>query len=878
MPSFLYSLFITVPMAENETVSKDEGAVKASASPAPEGLTGLSGQEVQERIKRGEVNSSTQQETKTYGQILVKNAVTGFNIILFILGVALVVLGEALNALAATGVIFINTFIATFQEFRAKRRLDKISLLMRPKVNVIRDGTTVTIDQTEIVKDDIVVLTPGEQALVDGELVAQSYLEMDESLLTGESDTVRKKIGESIFSGSFCIAGEGYYRVNAFGEESFASQLMASAKKNIVKKTPLQIETQSITSMLMILALFMSMIASIGCIALGKEIDEIVKTIAIILDIVPIALFLLIVITYMIAAIRMADTGVLLQESGAVESLSHVDTVCMDKTGTITTNKLTFKEAFTFGTADYQTAIRQYVGSIGGKNRTIDALENKFGAEKCEAVSEIRFTSARKYSAAQIRTADGDRRFFLGAPSVLGVHTSESSEIFSRNKQYSDRGLRTVLFAETTEEVDLREVEDLPKLVPLALFAIEDEVRSDCRETIDVFLRNNMDIKVISGDDPVTVDALFTIANIPGERKIISGDELAKMSEEEFDKAAAETNIFGRMKPDQKEKVIDSLRKQGRYVAMVGDGVNDVKSLKKAQVGVALESGSGAARGVADMVLVDDNFAALPKSLVEGKRTVSGMRDILKIYISRNFALAIIIGFALIMTQSAPFEPTQNFYYSLFATTVSAFFMAIWAKPSDNKDLVLPAVLRYTLPTAILTSLCAVTIYSVVYYLDPSVIYMHYDSWDPQPDWGTIDLQQRLASAAMIMFLGITGALQLLVVQPYTRWLSVDPSKEIAHDHKPVILCMLLVVTAVIFYNIPFLLDLMKIPHLTLETQGVILIICVLWMIVHHYFVTWKPLNRINDFVEDHYKKSFEKRREKENKLAISGEEQKWHM
>ena len=837
-------------------------------------VTGLTNEEVQQRIANGQVNKGMQQETKTYGQILAKNALTGFNIILFTLGVVLVVLGEALNALAATGVIFINTFIATFQEFRAKKRLDKIALLLRPKVNVLRDGQVYTIDQTEIVMDDIVVLTPGEQALVDGELVDQNYLEMDESLLTGESDTVRKNIGDKIFSGSFCIAGEGYFKVNAFGEDSFASQLMTTAKKNVTKKTPLQIETQSITSILMILALIMSIFATIGCIILGKNINDIVNTIAIILDIVPIALFLLIVITYMIAAIRMADTGVLLQESSAVESLSHVDTVCMDKTGTITTNKLTFKEAFTFGTVDYQTAIRQYVGSIGGKNRTIDALENKYGAEQCETISEIRFTSARKFSAAQIRTADGDRRFFLGAPSVLGVHTPSSSEIFSQTKAFSDRGLRTVLFAETKEEVDLREIDELPKLIPLALFAIEDEVRSDCRETIDVFLRNNMDIKVISGDDPVTVDALFTIANIPGERKIISGDELAKMNMEEFDKASLETNIFGRMKPEQKEMVIDSLRKQGRYVAMVGDGVNDVKSLKKANVGVALESGSGAARGVADMVLVDDNFAALPKSLVEGKRTVSGMRDILKIYISRNFALAVIIAFALITTQTAPFEPTQNFYYSLFATTISAFFMAIWAQASDNKELVLPGVLRYTIPTAILTSICAVIIYTVVYNLDASIIEDMYEASSWNDDMG--ELRQRLASAIMIMFLGITGAMQIWVVQPYTKWLSVDDPKRECRDPRPAILGLLLVCTAVLFYNIPFLTGLMDIPVITLRTQGIVLLIALAWMVVHHYFVSFKPLHVINDFVDDHYQKAFQKRREKENARALSGEDEKW--
>ncbi len=842
-------------------------------------IRGLSSDEVRERVERGEVNSSIKQETKTYGQILAKNALTGFNVILFVLGVALVALDEALSALAATGVIFINTFIATIQEFRAKRRLDKIALLLRPKVNVIRDGQVTTIDQTEIVKDDVVVLSPGEQALVDGTLIEQNYLEMDESLLTGESDTVRKGVGEKIFSGSYCIAGEGYYTVDAFGEESFASQLMASAKKNVVKKTPLQMETQTITLILMILALIMSVVAAIGEIIMGKSLSEIVVTLAIILDVVPIALFLLIVITYMIAAVRMADKGVLLQDSGAVESLSHVDTVCMDKTGTITTNKLTYSDATTFGGADYETAIRQYVGSIGGKNRTIDALENRFGAEACEAVAEIRFTSARKYSAAHLRTADGDRRFFLGAPSVLAPHTEYSSEIFGKNKQYSDKGLRTVLFAESTEEIDLLTAEDLPKLKPLALFAIKDEVRSDCRETIDVFLRNNMDIKVISGDDPATVDALFTIADIPGERKIISGDELAKMSEEEFDRAAAETNIFGRMKPDQKEKVIDSLRKQGRYVAMVGDGVNDVKSLKKAQVGVALESGSGAARGVADMVLVNDDFSALPASLVEGKKTVSGMRDILKIYISRNFALVIIIAIALSLTQTAPFNPKQNFYYSFFATTVSAFFMALWAHPSANKDLVLPGVLRYTIPTAIWTSICAVSLYYAVLYFADSGYLWDYAAmavgWDAD-EFG--DLDHRLASAVMIMFLGITGALQLLVVQPYIKLFSVEKGREPDKDIRPVVLTILLVGGAILLYNIPFLLEVMEIPQLPISVQMGIVLLSLLWLTIHHYVVKTDRLDFINDFIEEHYRKVFNMRKKKETDLALSGKERKWQM
>lgn len=830
-----------------------------------ERMMGLSSDEVADRVSRGQVNSGSRQETKTYGQIVFKNVFTGFNIILFVLGAILLLLDDPLSALAATGIILINIVIATIQECKAKMRLDKISLLLRPKVNVVRDGGMLVVDQSEIVMDDIIALTPGEQALVDGVLVDQSYLEMDESLLTGESDTVRKSVGETIYSGSYCIAGEGYFKVNAFGDDSFASKLMSSARKNINKKTPLQMETQTITFLLLGIALVFALLSSIGQWIIGHSFNDIIYTIVVITEIVPIALFLLIVLTYMLAAIRMADTGVLLQESGAVESMSHVDTVCMDKTGTITTNKLTFNKAYRLSDVDVDTAIREYIGSIGGKNRTIDALENEYGSVKCEAVCEIRFTSARKFSAAHLVTPEGERRFYLGAPSVLAPHTENPSEVFTFTKECSDRGLRTVFFAESAEEEDMETSETVPRLIPIALFAIEDEVRPDCRDTIDVFIRNGMDIKVISGDDPATVDALFTIAKIPGTRKVISGDELSAMSKEDFDKAALETNIFGRMKPEQKEQVIDSLRAQGRYVAMVGDGVNDVRSLKKAQVGVALESGSGAARGVADMVLIDDDFGALPKALVEGKRTVSGMRDILKVYISRNLTLAVILGLTLLVTQHAPFVPVQNTYYSLIATGISAFFLTIWAKPTDSKDLVLPAVLRYALPTALSIGIFGLIGYAGVWNL----VEMGYIS-----DFGMES--QRVASAALVMFLALTGALQLLVVLPYGKVFSLDG--KVAGDIKPVILCGLLVFLAIALYNLDYTLDLMDIPQLSYNMQACIIAYSLIWLVFQHIFVKTRHLDFINNKVEEHYHKVFEAQRLKENARELKGEEETWRL
>lgn len=815
-------------------------------------LNGLTSEEVQERISRGEVNNYNQKESRTYFDIIKSNICTRFNLMIFAIGIALLILNEPLNALAATGVIMLNILIATLQECRAKRRLDKISLLMRPKVTVIRDGEKCEIDQDNIVKDDLILLESGDQALVDGVIIHQNYLEMDESLLTGESKTIRKKEGERIYSGSYCIAGEGYFQVDAFGEDSFASKMLSSAKKHVNKKTPLQIECQTIIMLLMGVAAAMSLIATIISLIFGQSMNDVVLMIAVIIEVVPVALFLLIVITYMIAAVRMADSGVLLQVSSSVESMSHVDTVCMDKTGTITTNRLKFREAIPLSDDDYEFYTKMFVGNVGGKNRTITSLEDEFGSIRARVLEEIRFTSERKFSAARFAYQTEKYTLYMGAGSVLGRHIENEEEVLQKISEYSSKGLRTVLFAISEGKEDLlAENFEIPDLRPLALFVIEDEVRSDCRKTIDVFLKNGMDLKVISGDDPVTVDALFTIAKIPGERKIISGEELEKLEGKELSNTILETNIFGRVKPDQKELIIKTLRAESRYVAMVGDGVNDVKSLKQANVGVALESGSGAARGVADMVLIKDNFAALPKALVEGKRTVTGMRDILKIYISRNFILAFIIAFSLIFLGTIPFTPVQNTYYAFFAVSVSAFFMAIFATPSDNADLILPSVLRYSLPTAITVALMGLILFAVVMFLENSG-YMIYEGF----------ANDRVASAVLILFLAFTGIFQLLVVRPCFKIFSLDG--EVYKDYRPFILMCILIVGAFAVYNIEPFAILMDIPVLDPIVQLITIGLAAAWIFIQHVTIRFFSLGVIDDKVNQVYCESLEKQKEKE--------------
>lgn len=863
-------------------------------------ITGLSSAEVTERVKAGQVNSTNTRPTKTYPQILIDNLCTGFNLLLLLLGAALIITDPVkglINALAVSGIIFLNVIISTIQECKAKRRLDKIALLLIPKVTVIRDGEPTVVSQEQIVKDDVILLSAGDQALVDGTLLEENYLEMDESLLTGESHTVRKKVGETVYSGSYCVVGDGMYRVEAFGDNSFASKIIASARKPVKKKTPLQMETTTIMLMLMSIAILYSVIATVAYLLTGRSVAEILQVVAVTLEIVPIALFLLIVISYMVSAIRMADSGVLLQDSCAVESISHVDTVCMDKTGTITTNKLKYKEEHLFDDPAYvEASLRAFVGNVGGKNRTIDALEERYPGIHYEKLQEIRFTSENKYSAAKLMIDGKVRTFYMGAFSVLERHMSNAPGMADIVSRCSTMGLRSVVFCEAVDDIDIEASVGFPQLKPLAVYVIEDEVRSDCRETIEVFLENGMDLKVISGDDPVTVDALFTIANIPGERRIVSGDQLAELSarrtslkarlsnfassegvaktpsylaiEKELQEVDAEyndcilnTNIFGRMKPDQKEEVIDVLRSNGRYVAMVGDGVNDVKSLKRANVGVALESGSGAARGVSEMVLVKDNFAALPKALLEGRRTVSGMRDILKIYISRNFVLAILIAMTLIVFNKPPFNPVQNTFYSVVAVAVSSFFMTFWAKPSDNDDLILPNVLKYAIPTALsiaLFGLCIIAVLDIAFMEG----YLYFPGFDK---YGTFE---ESTSAALVLFLTFCGVFQLLVVSPYFKLFSLDG---VVHKDKRILaLIVCLSVIALFCYNFGPTLRLMSVPQLPFWLQIQMVALAFLWLFVQRWIMKWRRIQTLDAGIQRRYLKALESNQRREDEKERS--------
>lgn len=837
-------------------------------------MRGLTSEEVSQRKAQGLVNDTEISTGRTYLDIFVKNALTPFNVILFILGILLLICEEPVSAVSATGIIIVNILISTIQEMRAKRRLDRISLLTRPMVRVVRDGEEVEIPQEEVVKDDLVVMGAGDQAVVDGIIEECRSLEMDESLLTGESSTVRKNVGDKVYSGSNCITGEVFYTVTGFGADAYAAQMLSTARKMTSKQTPLQMETGTVTKMLMTIAAVLFVLTILKSIFVSHEsFGEMLEVFVLCLDVVPIALFLLITLTYMIAAARMADTGVLLQRSSSVESLSHVDTICMDKTGTITTNRLRFESSKDYipqAEAEHLAAV--FASATGSRNKTVEAIAERYGSAEAELIEEIQFSSERKLSA--VRVNDGGERYvlYLGAWTSLSPYVADGADgadVEEHLEAESRKGLRTVVLCRGGDEPIL-DPEGFPVVHGMSLVSavsVRDEVRADCRETIQVFLDNGTDLKVISGDDPVTVDALFTIAGIPGERRIVSGPELDAMDDERFTEAALGCNIFGRMKPENKERVIETLKANGRYVAMVGDGVNDVRSLKTAQVGISLQSGSGAARGVADMVLMNDNFAALPKALIEGRRTVSGMRDILKLYLTRNFTLAVLFIVLYMFLGNIPMIPIQNTFYAFISVSIMAFFMTLFAKPDENRSLILPDVLRYCIPSAILIALFGLLVYGATWWAVSSgtvvidyegiVAAIGYDGTvaDLIADlsWNGSGPEEIAARSMMVLFVTLYGLFQIFIICPRWKAVSVDGRTNRSLVPLAVTALILALVVAMYAFFPAIAINLLGLVLFPVECYAILVALIAVLLIVEIAVLKRNVFSRLIDRFEAYY-------------------------
>lgn len=666
-------------------------------------IRGLAHNEVTERIKLGLTNTALKPKTKTYGEILVENIFSLFNLIIFGV-IAFVVIFYAINkdfkllldAIGITTIGIINTSIAIYQEIRAKNALDKVNLLLKKQVTVIRDSKIQVIDIADIVKDDVIHINRGDQVIVDGEVIFSNKLEIDESLLTGESVPVEKKIGDGILSGGFCLSGNGYYRAVRVGRECYAYKLTNLAKKFKFTLTPLQQKINLILKTLFAISvsLVVLKLLYVNTNLFNETGTATVREIAtILISLVPQGLVLMSSVTFALGVYRISKIGAIVQRLNAIESFSNVQVVCMDKTGTLTENRLSISKKViikqSLGNNDVLSLLGSYAKLSSDKNATIRAIENGCPSGiNIKIISELPFNSNIKLSIQEVEL-EGQRDFLiLGGYDVLieKVTTNNKHVVEKLFEENELKYYRTLLFGKVTNihTTNLKE-EELSQIIvePLAIVSISDTVRTDVIDAIRLFEQNGVKIKILTGDSVYPVLSILNKINwrINAE-EIITGVELDRLSEDSFRKAVRQKIIFARLKPDHKVKIIEQLRSYKLYTAMIGDGVNDLPAIKHADLGIAMEEGSQITKEVADIVLLKNKFSLLPRIFDEGNKIVSSVNAISKLFLTKNFIVIYIFFLQFFLNLPFPLTPRRVSLINIFAIGFPSLMLAL-----KNKEI-----------------------------------------------------------------------------------------------------------------------------------------------------------------------------------------------
>ena len=632
----------------------------------PADLRGLSASEAAARAGRGlgNVDRSRQRSDR---EIIRGNLLTYFNIVLGSLIVALFVLaaveqevGKFQDALFVGIVVAANVSIGTFQEIRAARTLRQLAALAAPRATVVRDGQPEAVRSDEVVQGDLILLKPGDQVVADGPVI-DGAAEIDESLLTGESESVRKTVGDSLLSGSFSAGGHCYYRAAQVGVDAYAMRLTADAQQLVRRATPLQVRFRRMLRLLLIAtAVLGAMLLISEGVSEDNFGDAITFTAAAITSIVPDGLLLAMTVAFTVGAVRVGRAGAIVQDIAAVEALNYVDVICLDKTGTITANALTFRQAhWARGGAALQPWLGGFAAAMARENRTAQALAVAMEASSNGARAEERvpFTSARRWSAARLVQGGEQRTFVLGAPETVLPACDNGGELESDLRAATALGLRAVIFAEAPDLPDPDERLDALHAVALLTFA--DSLRPEITQAFTTMTELGIEPKVISGDNPETVVALLRQLRIRLPGGAIAGPALEALDAEGFARAAQEHSIFGRIAPQQKARIVAALREGGHFVAMVGDGANDVRALREADVAVAMESGAGTARAVSGIVLRNDSFHALVQGTAIAQRVLGRSAQLSKLYITKSFYAYMIIVASICSAWISPSSPAM---------------------------------------------------------------------------------------------------------------------------------------------------------------------------------------------------------------------------
>jgi cation-transporting P-type ATPase E len=827
-----------------------------SISEAPQKASfpsGLTTAEAKKRHQQGLGNTLKLSTSRSYRDIIISNVWNAINVILFGIGVVMISIDRASDALTSLGLIAVNIIIGIYQESRAKRQLDQIALLTRPKVTLIRDNQELVADLSEIVKGDTIKIIAGDQMVVDGIVLNANKMELDESLLTGESDLVQKAEGDEILSGSFCVSGVGYYGATKIGEESFANQLTATAREFQMKTTPLQSEINFILRLLMLLALFLGTLMLVSTIISQTPFMRQVQFAAVIAGLVPNGLFLMVIVAYAMGAVRISQQGALVQQSNAVENLSRITVLCTDKTGTLTANQIVFDSIQSFGKpkTELEELLKTVVGSQTSTNKTSNALITAFGKTTLPIVDEVPFSSQLKWSGVAFEQEDLKGVYVLGALESLEPYIDTMPEnIHNTIEELSAEGKRIVVFAHALNSVQLHDETDKPSIPPLNLLGLvtfTDALRPHLKETLASFVNNGIQLKVISGDSPQTVAALAKQAGFPGELTFISGIDLAKMTDAEFAQAAVSYTVFGRIAPDQKKALVEVLQAEGQYVAMMGDGVNDVLSLKKSDMSIAMESGSNATRSVADMILLNDSFEALPGAFTEGQRIINGMKDILRLFLTRVLYSAFLIVGVGIIDLGFPFEPKHNDLLIILGVGIPTFALAVWARPGTlPKGSMLKNISHFVLPASFTIYAFGLFIYILTIFLTSRNIDLRVDitaemvesfrtyagiTYDiSAEDQFVQEVSVLAAQSALTTFLVYSGLLLIVFVEPPIQWFV--GGDEFSGDWRPTILAVasLLVFWLILrFEPLRSFFELLRLPP---RLHFAIICLTIIWMLI----------------------------------------------
>ncbi|MEV1079416.1 cation-translocating P-type ATPase [Streptomyces sp. NPDC050211] len=731
----------------------DAGAELESAHPIPTdvAVTGLTATEVAERVARGEVNDVPVRSSRSTVDIVRANVFTRFNAIIGVLWVIMLFVAPIQDSLFGF-VILANTGIGIIQEWRAKKTLDSLAVIGEARPTVRRDGVAVEVSTSDIVLDDLIEIGPGDKAVVDGVCVEADGLEIDESLLTGEADPVVKQPGDQVMSGSFVVAGGGAFKATKVGREAYAAQLAEEASRFTLVHSELRTGISTILKYVT----WMMAPAAIGLIITQLVVkdndfkDSVARTVGGIVPMVPEGLVLLTSVAFAIGVIRLGRKQCLVQELPAIEGLARVDTVCLDKTGTLTEGGMDVSELRPLQGAD-DTYIRQVLGALGESdprpNASLQAIIDAYpDADEWRCTESLPFSSARKYSGASFSEGNGESStWLLGAPDVL---LADDDPTLAETDRLNEQGLRVLLLARVTRDLDDPEV--ARGASPTALVVLEQRLRPDAADTLRYFEEQNVRPKVISGDNAVSVGAVASKLGLSGTT--VDARRLPSDKDGMAD-ALDEGTVFGRVTPQQKRDMVGALQSKGHTVAMTGDGVNDVLALKDADIGVSMGSGSEATKAVAQIVLLNNSFATLPSVVAEGRRVIGNITRVATLFLVKT-VYSVLLAILVVCSQvEYPFLPRHLTLLSTLTIGVPAFFLALAPNKERARPHFVRRVMRYSIPGGVLAGLATFATYLIArsYYT------------------GEGSLEAETSAATLTLFL-ISMWVLAIVARPYTWW------------------------------------------------------------------------------------------------------------